>query len=296
MTLTGAGGCGKTRLALQVAASLSESHPDGIWWVDLAPLADPSLVPAALAAVLGVRESPIEPITDTVIRFLQAHRSLVGLDNCEHLIESCAAFAMSLMQGCSGVTLLATSREPLRVVGETTWSVPSLSLPEAATVESLDRCEAARLFVDRARAAQPSFSITDDVAPAVAQVCARLDGIPLAIELAAARTRMLTVDQIAEGLADRFHLLTGGARTALPRQRTLESSVDWSHDLLDDRARAVFRRLAVFAGSFTIEAAESVCAGDGVTFDQVLVRFGGLGSPSSVTEPCIVAWAGSLMD
>lgn len=273
VTLTGAGGCGKTRLALQVAASAAHDYPDGIWWVDLAPLADPSLVPAALAGVLGVRESPLEPITDTVVRYLATRRALVGLDNCEHLIEACADLVTRLIQSCPEVTVLATSREALGVTGETTWGVPPLSLPRG---DVLGGSESVRLFVDRARAARPSFAITDDNARAVADICMRLDGIPLALELAAARTRMLSVVQIGEGLADRFHLLTGGARAALPRQRTLESSVDWSHDLLDDTEKSVFRRLAAFAGSFTLDAVEAVCTSNEVTADGVLGVFGRL--------------------
>lgn len=276
VTLIGAGGCGKTRLALQVAAARLDDHPDGAWWVDLAPLSDPSLVPAALAGVLGVRESPVEPLAETVAAFLTNRRTLVVLDNCEHLIEACAALAARLVQACHAVTVLATSREPLRVEGETTWTVPSLSLPEERTTASLARCESARLFADRARSSQPMFAITEDDAPAVAEICARLDGIPLAIELAAARTRVLSVDEIAAGLANRFHLLTGGARSALPRQRTLEASVAWSHGMLDDAERVAFRRLAVFAGSFTLEAAEDVCAGDGIAAQEVLDLLTGL--------------------
>jgi predicted ATPase/DNA-binding CsgD family transcriptional regulator len=186
------------------------------------------------------------------------------------------------MSSCPAVTIVATSREPLRVEGEAAWPVAPLSLPEDGKGTAVDECEAVRLFIDRARAVQPAFSLTSSNTPAVAQICTRLDGIPLGIELAAARTRVLTVEQIAAGLADRFHLLTGGARTALPRQRTLESSVDWSHDLLDDVERVVFRRLAVFAGTFTIEAAEAVCAGDDVAPQQVLDLLGGLADRSLV--------------
>jgi predicted ATPase/class 3 adenylate cyclase/DNA-binding CsgD family transcriptional regulator len=276
VTLIGAGGCGKTRLGLQVAAGIVDEYPDGVWWVDLAPLADPSLVTAALAAVLGVRESPLESITDTVVGYLGERRSLVGLDNCEHLIEACAALADRVLHECPNVTMLTTSREPLRVDGEATWPVPSLSLPDASTPESLAQCESARLFVDRAQAARPTFAVNDEGAHALAEICTRLDGIPLAIELAAARTRVLAIEEISAALSDRFHLLTGGARSALPRQRTLEASVDWSHDMLDDAERAVFRRLAVFAGSFTLDGAEAVSTGDGVPSEQVLDILGKL--------------------
>jgi len=267
VTLTGAGGSGKTRLALKVVSGIVDIHPDGVWWVDLAPLSDASLVPAALAGVLGVRESPLEPVTETVVRYLASRRAVVVLDNCEHLVAACASLAQSLTQACPEVTLVATSREPLRVAGEVVWAVPPLSLQQDDRTAAP---EAMRLFVDRARASAPRFTLTSDNVAAVTRICARLDGIPLAIELAAARARLLTVDQIAEALDDRFHLLTGGARTALPRQRTLESSVDWSHNLLDEEERAVFRRLAVFAGSFTLDAAEMVCAADPIVNERVL--------------------------
>ncbi len=267
VTLTGAGGCGKTRLALAVAANVADNHPDGICWVDLAPLSDPTLVPAALAGVLGLPESPMEPIADTVAGYLSQRRALVGLDNCEHLIEACAALAAALIEACAGVTVLATSRELLGLNGETAWAVPPMSLPHDG--ELMDS-ESVRLFVDRARSSRPNFAMTDENAASVAEICTRLDGIPLAIELAAARTRLLTVGEIAEGLADRFHLLTGGGRSALPRQRTLEGSVDWSHDLLGRTEQAVLRRLAVFPGGFTLNEAEAVCAGDEVTTQSVL--------------------------
>ena len=267
VTLTGAGGCGKTRLALAVAAGVADEHPDGICWVDLAPLSDASLVPAALAGVLGVPESPMEPITDTVVGYLSRRRALVGLDNCEHLIEACAALAATLIEDCAGVTVLATSRELLGLAGEKAWAVPPLSLPDDGVFAT---SESVQLFVDRARSSRPNFALTDENVPTVAEICIRLDGIPLAIELAAARTRLLTVGEIAEGLADRFHLLTGGGRSALPRQRTLEGSVDWSHDLLDRSEQAVFRRLAVFAGGFTLNEAEAVCASNEITAQRVL--------------------------
>jgi predicted ATPase/class 3 adenylate cyclase/DNA-binding CsgD family transcriptional regulator len=278
LTLTGAGGCGKTRLAMQVAAQVLEDYPEGLWWVDLGPVADPALVPSAVAAAVGVREAPAQPLTETLVRQLAPGRALVALDNCEHQVAACATLAGRLLHGCPALGVVATSREPLGIEGETTWRVPSLTLPpvEATSLESLAQCEAVRLFVDRAVRVRSNFRVTADNARAVAEICRRLDGIPLAIELAAARTRMLTPEQIASGLTDRFHLLTGGTRGALARQRTLEASVDWSHDLLDTAERSVFRRLAAFAGSFTLDAAEAVCAGEGIERPDVLDLLGHL--------------------
>ena len=266
VTLTGAGGSGKTRLALHVADAVAGEHPDGVWWADLAPLTDASLVPAAVAAALGIPE-PREPIIETLARRLDGRRALVLLDNCEHLIDACATIAAQLVRSCDALAVLATSRELLGVTGETRYPVPPLALPEeGAEAES----EAVRLFVDRAQAARPGFELSAETTPAVAEICRRLDGIPLAIELAAARTRHLGVAEIADGLTDRFRLLVGNANAALPRQRTLEGSVDWSHDLLPARERAVFRRLGVFAGTFTLAAAEAVCAGGEVSEADVL--------------------------
>jgi predicted ATPase/class 3 adenylate cyclase/DNA-binding CsgD family transcriptional regulator len=273
LTLTGSGGCGKTRLALQIAAEALEDNSDGAWWADLAPVSDPDLVPAAVAAALSIREVPSQNFTETIRNQLRDRRLLIVLDNCEHLISACSSFAEVLLLACPSVTFLATSREPLGLPGETAWRVPSLSLPsekDHASIDALNQCEAVRLFIDRALKSRPNFQVTNENAPAVAHICQRLDGIPLAIELAAARARVLTPAQIAEGLADRFVLLTGGARTALPRQRTLEASVAWSHDLLSEPERIVFRRLSVFVGGFTLDAAEAVCAGDGIEEVHVL--------------------------
>jgi predicted ATPase/class 3 adenylate cyclase/DNA-binding CsgD family transcriptional regulator len=278
LTLTGAGGCGKTRLALQVAAEVLDAFPDGLWWVDLAPVADPALVPSAVAAAVRVREVAAQALTETLVRQLAARRVLLVLDNCEHLVAVCATLAELLLRGCPAVWVLATSREPLGIDGETIWRVPSLVLPgaEATGIESLTQCEAIRLFIDRATRVRSNIRVTNENAPAVVEICRRLDGIPLAIELAAARTRMLTPAQIADGLGDRFHLLTAGTRRALPRQRTLEASVDWSHDLLGVDERTMFRRLAAFAGGFTLEAAEAVCAGEGIERQDVLDLLGQL--------------------
>jgi predicted ATPase/class 3 adenylate cyclase/DNA-binding NarL/FixJ family response regulator len=272
LTLTGAGGCGKTRLAVHLAAEVVESQPDGVWWVELAPLADAELVIPAVMGVLDLREDPGQSHLDRLVAYLRDRRALIVLDNCEHLLGRCADLAAALLQRCPGLTILTTSREPLGAAGETPWRVPALSLPseaEASSISTLDQSDAVRLFIDRARRARPNFEVTTANAPAVAQICHRLDGIPLAIELAAARARLLPAEQIAEGLGDRFRLLTGGSRTVMPRQQTLLASVDWSHHLLTEPEKTLFRRLSAFAGGFTLDAAEAVCADDGLTSFEV---------------------------
>lgn len=273
LTITGSGGCGKTRLAVQVAADMLDDFPDGVWWADLAPIGDPGLVANEVASTLSLKEVPMQSFTDTVKRHLRERRALLILDNCEHVVSPCAELAATLLRGCPQVAIIATSREPLGVEGETAWLVPSLTMPDEArppAIESLSQYEAVRLFVDRAVHTRPNFRITNDNAPAVADICRRLDGIPLAIELAAARVRLLAPEQIREGLSDRFHLLSGGARTALPRQQTLQASVDWSHNLLSEDERALLRRLSVFAGGFTLDAAEDVCSGDRIEGNEIL--------------------------
>jgi predicted ATPase/class 3 adenylate cyclase/DNA-binding CsgD family transcriptional regulator len=267
VTVTGSGGCGKTRLALQVAADLLDDYPDGVWWVDLGPVGDPDLVPSAVGRALGIREVSHETCTATLERIVATKRVLVVLDNCEHVLDACAELSHSLLCACTQLVLVATSREPLGVDGETTWRVPSLTMPSEA--EPLPNYEATRLFIDRASRARPSFEVSGDNADVIAQICRRLDGIPLAIELAAARIRVMTPEQIAAGLDDRFRLLAGGTRTAMPRQRTLEASVDWSFTLLTEEQRILFRRLSVFAGSFALDSAEAVCAGEGLGAHQV---------------------------
>ncbi|MCI0645594.1 MAG: tetratricopeptide repeat protein, partial [Chloroflexi bacterium] len=260
LTLTGAGGCGKSRLALAVAAEVVAGHPDGVWLVELAALTDGALVPQAVATALGVREEPQRPLTATLVDALQPRAMLLLLDNCEHLITACAQLAQQLLRACPGLQVLATSREALGVAGETTWLVPSLSLPDphaALSVKQLAQSEAVQLFVERAAAALPTFSLTQTNAPAVAEICRRLDGIPLAIELAAARVKVLAVEQLAARLDDALRLLTGGSRTALPRHQTLRAALDWSYDLLSGPERALFRRLSVFAGGWALEAAEA---------------------------------------
>jgi predicted ATPase/DNA-binding CsgD family transcriptional regulator len=286
LTLTGAGGCGKTRLALQAAADSLDHHPDGVWWVELARLEDPALLPAAVISTLKLREVPGQPLLDTLIEHLRERRTLLVLDNCEHLLAACAQLTDALLRGCPSLTILATSRAPLGVPGEITWRVPSMSLPAEPPrepIETLRQSDAVALFIDRATHVRPNFTITAANAPAVAQICYDLDGIPLAIELAAARVWMLTAEQIARALSDRFHLLTGGARTVLPRHQTLEASLDWSHELLSDGERILLRRLSVFAGGWTLDAAEHVCPGEGIDRYAVLDLLTGLVDKSLVS-------------
>jgi predicted ATPase/DNA-binding CsgD family transcriptional regulator len=286
LTLTGSGGCGKTRLALAAAGELVEDFEDGVWLVDLAPLADPSLVPQAVASSLGVREQPGRSPTETLSDYLGSKKVLLVLDNCEHLIQACAELSEALLRSCPELWVLATSREALGLTGEVAWPVPSLSLPELRRlldIESLPQYESARLFVERTAAVKPTFALTEQNAPAVAQVCYRLDGIPLAIELAAARTKVLSVEEISERLDDSFRLLAAGSRTAMPRQRTLHATMDWSHELLSREERVIFRRLAVFSGGFSLEAAESVCVGEDLEWDEVLDLLSQLVDKSLVT-------------
>jgi len=263
LSLTGSGGAGKTRLALQVAADLLEDYEDGVWMIELAALADPNLVAQSVATTIGVREEPGRPILATLTDFLKSKKVLLVLDNCEHLLSACATLCDQLLRASPGLYILATSREGLNIAGETTYRVPSLGLPDprsSQVISELVQVEAVRLFVERAQAAQPSFQVNDQNAASLAQLCVRLDGIPLAIELAAARVKALSVDQINQRLDDRFRLLTGGSRTALPRQQTLRALIDWSYDLLTPEEQTLLRRLSVFAGGWTLEAAEAVCA------------------------------------
>lgn len=262
LTLTGPGGTGKTRLALQAATQLLDAFPDGIWLVELAMLSDPGLVPQTVAALLGVREEPNYPLIRALTAHLRNKTLLLLLDNCEHLIETCAQFVETLLRACADLKVMVTSRETLGVMGERILRVPSLSLPdgsETLPLHELAQCEAIRLFVDRAVTVKPTFTLNEANAPAVTQLCQQLDGVPLAIELAAARVRAMTPEQIAGRLDDRFRLLTGGSRTALPRQQTLRAMIDWSWDLLSEPECTLLRRLAVFLGGWTLEAAEAVC-------------------------------------
>ena len=278
LTLTGAGGAGKTRLALQVAADLVAAYADGVWLVELAALSDPSLVVQAVASALGLREEPGRSLTETLTDYLKPKTLLLVLDNCEHLVEACARLVEILLRACPNLKVVATSREALHIAGETTYRVPSLLQPDpkALPLEEKDiatvllEYDAVRLFVERARSHRPDFWLNRRNGPIVAEICSRLDGIPLAIELAAARIRALTVEQIAFRLNDRFRLLTGGSRTALPRQQTLQALIDWSYDLLNAAEKLLLSRLSVFSGGWTLEAAERVCAGEEIEAWQVL--------------------------
>lgn len=262
VTLTGAGGSGKTRLAIQVANDLVDTFDDGVWLVELAPLADPSLVPAAVASVLGVQEQPGQPILDSLSRYLRTKQLLLVLDNCEHLIDASAQFADTLLRECLNLRILATSREALGITGENAWKVPSLTLPDARlqlpAFAALSQYEAVKLFAARATTVDRSFKLNESNASAVARICQRLDGIPLAIELAAARVKVLRLSELATRLDDRFQLLTTGSRTAIPRHQTLRAAIDWSYDLLTEAEKVLLRRLSVFAGGCTLDAAEQV--------------------------------------
>jgi predicted ATPase/DNA-binding CsgD family transcriptional regulator len=286
LTLTGPGGSGKTRLALALAHGVAEDFEEGAWWVALAPLSDPELVPQAVGSALGAREAPGRTPTEALVEHLEAKKALLIVDNCEHLVGACAKLSDVLLRSCPGLKILATSREALGVAGEVSWAVPPLSSPAPDSAppaaEGLGRYEAVRLFLERAKAAVPSFGLTEENAPAVARLCRRLEGIPLAIELAAARTKVLSVGQILERLEDSLRVLAGMGRTTPERQRTLRGALDWSHELLGEPERVLFGRLSVFAGGWTLEAAEEVGAGDGIDEEEVLDVLSGLVDKSMV--------------
>jgi len=284
VTLCGPGGIGKTRLALRVLAELTEEFPDGVWFIELGDLRQPDLIVSRVASVIGVDEEPGRPLLETLADALRPRRLLLALDTCEHLIDSCARLCHRLLASSPGLHVLATSREPLRTAAETVWQVPPLSLPRpgmAETPEELCRYEAVRLFGDRAGAALPGFAVDSANVRAVVALCRSLDGVPLAIELAAAWVRVLSVEQILIRLDDRFRLLISGDRTAPPRQRTLRAAIDWSHDLLAGREQVLLRRLSVFAG-WSLEMAKQVCPGGGLPAAEVLDLLAALAGKSLV--------------
>jgi predicted ATPase/DNA-binding SARP family transcriptional activator len=285
LTLAGAGGSGKTRLAFEVARDLIGAYPDGVRMVELAPLSEPGLVAQEVAGALGITERPGEPLVDTLVDSLTDKEMLLVLDNCEHLIDAAARLAEELLRSCPRLRILATSRELLSITGEAVLQVDPLSLPDTdgvASVEGLMRYEALRLFVDRARLRLPDFELTQQNAGAVARVCRKLDGMPLAIELATARMGALAVEQVAERLEVTLDVLSGANRTAAPRQQTLRATIDWSHRLLSEDEQMILRRFSVFARGWTLEAAEAVCSGGGIEQEEALDLLGGLVDKSLV--------------
>jgi predicted ATPase len=285
MTLTGAGGIGKTRLAVEIGRQLLGAYTDGVWLVELAGLRDANLVPDAVASALGFTIQKGATPTESLVDFLETRELLCILDNCEHLIEGAAQVANRLLRRCPGLRILATSRDVLGVDGEVVWRVPSMPTLDARrshTMDELQQCDTVQLLVQRAQAARPGFELNSDNAPSVVRVCQTVDGIPLAIELVAARTRSMSVSAIEERITEQFTLVTGGRRLSMPRQRTLWATFDWSHELLTDEEKTVFRRLSIFAGSFTLDAAEAVCGStEGDVHDQShLVTLTGLADKS----------------
>ena len=289
VTLSGPGGSGKTRLAIAAASAVAGRFEDGVLWVELASISDPDLVPQAVASTLGVREVPGRSLTETLAQDLGSTELLLVLDNCEHLVEACAALADALLHTCPNLRILTTSREVLGVAGEMNWSVPPLSSPahHNLTAGDLQHFESVRLFVERARYRRPDFALDPENALSVAEVCSGLDGIPLAIELAAARVGTLSVAQISDRLGHSLKLLSGRNRSVPERQRTLRAALDWSYELLDETERLLFARLSVFAGGFTLQAAEVVCAGEEFERDEVLDLLGQV-----VDKSLVVAEAG----
>ena len=273
LTLTGSGGVGKTRFARKLGEQLLENYADGVWLVELASLNDPTLIPQTAAMAFGLRTEFGISYTDLLINFLRTKSVLLILDNCEHLVDACAHLADTLLRNCPHLKILVTSREPLEISGEALYRVPSLGLPDLQyRLDTLRDCESVKLFEERAQLLQFDFSLTPGNASSVVQICRRLDGIPLAIELAAAKVSVLSVEQIARQLDESFNLLTGGSRTALPRHQTLRASMNWSWDLLATEEQIWMRQLAVFAGGWTLEAAQAVCDGDALQLTEALVK------------------------
>jgi non-specific serine/threonine protein kinase len=287
VTLTGAGGAGKTRLAIEAASRLVDAFPDGVWLVEFAALTDPRLVPQVVAQALEVKEQPARPLVETLSDYLDSKKLLLLLDNVEHLLEGCAHLVDEIVRRSPDITMLVTSRERLGMTGELTYRVPSLTVPgtsEALTLEKVSPYEAVRLLVERAKLVRPDFALTGENTSSVASICARLDGMPLAIELAAARLRSMSVDELSQRLDQRLMLLTDGSRAALPRHRTLRSMLDWSYDLLTEREQAMLRRTAVFAGGWTLASAEQVCAGDGIDASVVIEQLTSLVDKSLIVS------------
>ena len=285
LTLTGSGGCGKTRLSLQVAADTLDQYSDGVWLVELAPLSDPTHLPQEVAMALGLSDQAGKTFLQTLTDYLKTKHLLLVLDNCEHLLDGCAQLCHSLLRTCPRVSIIATSREAMGIAGEQTYRVPSLTVPdpkERLTIEQLSQYDAVRLFVERVTSSKPDFKVTNRSVPALAAVCHRLDGIPLAIELAAARVRSLSLDEINARLENRFRLLTGGSKAALPRHQTLRALIDWSYDLLTPQERLLLSRLSVFAGGWTLQAAESVSSGGPIEEWEMLDLLSGLVDKSLV--------------
>jgi len=273
VTLTGAGGAGKTRLAIEVASRLNDAFADGVWLVELAALSAPRLVPQAVAQAVGVKEEPTRPLMETLSDYLASKKLLLVLDNVEHLLDPCVHLVDGIVRRSPDINMLVTSRERLGITGELTYRVPSLTVPgtnETLTPENVSPYEGVRLFIERAKLVRPDFVLTAENTSSVASICARLDGMPLAIELAAARLRSMSVDELSGRLDQRFALLTDGSRAALPRHRTLRSMLDWSYDLLTELEQALLRRVAVFAGGWTLACAEHVCAGEGINASDLL--------------------------
>jgi predicted ATPase len=267
LTLVGSGGVGKTRLALQVGAELLDRYPDGVWFVDFAPITDPELVSSIIAKVLGMSQQQDRRVDESISRWLKRKKLLLIFDNCEHVLETVAGIAASILNTAPEVRILATSRQGLDIGGEVVHRLPSLPLPSQVaglTPDEALRYGAIVLFVDRATAADTRFALTDDSAPIVAEICRRLDGIPLAIELAAARVKVLSIPHLAQRLNERFKILTGGSRDALPRQKTLTALIGWSYDLLSPQEQLLFTRLGIFSGGFALDAVTAVCPGEGL--------------------------------
>ena len=287
ITLTGSGGSGKTRLALQAGAEMIDNFADGVWFIELAQLNDGDLLAQVIGRTFGLDENSGNKPDEALIEFLKKKEALLIIDNCEHIIDASANLTEKLLVNCPRLKITATSREALKISGEKIIRVDSLTTPdpdELATTESISQFEAVRLFIDRALAVNSDFQVNNENAPALAEICCRLDGIPLAIELAAARIKVLPLEKINDRLSDRFKLLTGGKRTVLPRQQTLRAMIDWSYDLLNDNEKLLFRRLAVFKGGWTLEAAEEICSDESLDSYEVIDLLTGLLDKSLITS------------